>query len=75
MKKEYKKPELLFDSVELSTSIATGCADKIREPQKFGQKVLFVASLTCTDVPTADDEAMYGICYHNPTDLTRMFTS
>ena len=25
MKKEYKKPELLFDSFELSMSIATGC--------------------------------------------------
>ena len=75
MKKEYKKPELLFDSFELSTSIATGCADKIREPiNKFG-KVIFTSSLNCTDVPTADDEAMYDICYHNPTDLTRMFTS
>lgn len=75
MKKEYKKPELLFDSFELSTSIATGCADKIREPiNKFG-KVIFTSYLNCTDVPTTDDEAMYGICYHNPTDLTRMFTS
>ena len=75
MKKEYKKPELLFDSFELSTSIASGCADKIREPiNKFG-KVIFTSPLNCTDIPTVDNEDGYGVCYHIPTDLTRMFTS
>ena len=34
MKKEYKKPELLFDSFELSVSIAGGCGNPTQTPSQ-----------------------------------------
>lgn len=76
MKKPYVKPEVYFESFELSANIATGCALAINH-QVDGCKnglgdfagIVFVNS-TCT--ARVDDK---GICYHVPFDATNLFTS
>lgn len=79
MKKEYKKPELLFDSFELSTSIAAGCANKVDTFARgscgiaYGPVVLFLKSMTA--VCTMGIEDGDGYCYHNPDDTRNMFSS
>ena len=64
MKKEYKKPELLFDSFELSSSIAKTCEN----PVGFAMGAChiedggFTDNVSCLYVPE-DNEPEKG-CYH-----------
>lgn len=75
MKKEYKKPELLFDSFELSVSIAAGCENILKAPIYFGGKNIFAAAIECDREPTVGEENLYSGCYHNPDDTQNVFTS
>ena len=80
MKKEYKKPELLFDSFELSVNIAAGCSSNHRVGLSEnacglvvpGIGTAFVSEPICTYVPQEDES---GWCYHVPTADTRHFGS
>lgn len=79
MKKEYKKPELLFDSFELSMSIATGCVGTPVGPTQntcgiaYGAVVLFLNGMTvCTTKIEDGDE---GYCYHAPNPGNNLFNS
>ncbi len=80
MKKEYKKPELLFESFELSMSIAAGCSSNYRVGLSenacgvdvVGVGTAFVSKPTCNYFPQ-DGES--GWCYHIPTADTRHFSS
>lgn len=80
MKKEYKKPELLFDSFELSVSIATGCVGTPVGPTENtcgidfgGAGVLFLNGMTvCTTKIEDGDE---GYCYHAPSPGNSLFNS
>ena len=77
MKKNYSKPEIVFESFTLSTNIAAGCEIKHPLPTsgqcgiEFDGDVIFVEG-ACPD-PVVDGTG--GFCYHNPSDLDRMFNS
>lgn len=75
MKKEYKKPELLFDSFELSTSIATGCDTSLKAPIGFGGTTIFAPIISCAREPQGNEDQQYGYCYHNPDGASNLFTS
>ena len=80
MKKAYSKPEIYFDSFELSSSIAAGCEYKanfaagacaLADPA-FGNVYLDgISGCAVTQV----DGAYNGICYHVPSDNTNLFSS
>lgn len=77
MKKTYTKPVVSFESFELSTSIAQTCAVKSNfyDACSFdapGMGSVFLDTTVCKFTPE-DGEA--GICYHVPTDTTRLFNS
>ena len=79
MKKEYKKPELLFESFELSVNIAAGCSENFRvglsentcSIEVVGVGKTFVIQPICSYVPPDDAKC----CYHIPTADTRHFGS
>lgn len=79
MKKEYKKPELLFDSFELSESIASGCEHITGHSMNqcaynvAGKSVFVEAVAVCTTIP--QDGTYNGICYHVPNENSNLFTS
>lgn len=76
MKKEYKKPELLFDSFELSTSIAVGCGIITKLPSEGScgyndnGQIIFTSSLTGCEYEGNDK-----ICYDVPFDSNKLFSS
>jgi hypothetical protein len=81
MKKVYEKPQIMFESFELSSSVAAGCelVTNLPAPMTCGypygrEKVVFVNESTgCQFVP---DDGMYnGYCYHAPTDNNNLFNS
>lgn len=76
MKKPYVRPEVYFESFELSANIATGCALPINHQvngcnQGLGDfdGIVFLEN-ACTLTVGKD-----GICYHVPFDQTKLFTS
>ena len=75
MKKTYVKPEVCFESFQLSANIATVCAAPLNHTmvgcQPISGKNIFLDPTTCTD-GTPDDN---GLCYQTVTDATRIFTS
>lgn len=83
MKKPYVKPEVHFESFELSTSIATGCEFKSNHTKnQCGFEVegldgnVFITGVTGCKYKEPDSENnTYGICYHVPIDKSNLFTS
>lgn len=83
MKKTYVKPEVHFESFELSTSIATGCSASYNHGNtNFGNanqcyliygtdKVFLEKTAGCT--LTDFDENMF--CYHVPAANDKIFSS
>lgn len=81
MKKKYVKPEAIFESFELSSSIAAGCEYKTNHAlevctyQITGGRNVFVSPSTgCNDI-TAPEGDYNGICYQVPSDANNLFTS
>ena len=75
MKKTYVKPEVCFESFQLSANIATSCADPLMHsmltcPPIPGMKI-FLEPDACTDGTPEEN----GLCYQEATDTTRIFTS
>lgn len=75
MKKTYVKPELSFESFELSASIASGCGAKTYHSDVTcspfpGEKVFTSFEGGCETFP--DDK---GLCYQMATDADRLFAS
>lgn len=80
MKKTYTKPELYFESFELSANIATGCGiitkNQTQNMCGFDQPgvgTLFVEGITVCSYQGADGDN--SVCYHVPTSDVRLFTS
>lgn len=78
MKKAYVKPEIYFESFELSANIATGCSTIIDHAQDTCGVVTpgipgaaFTTTISgCTW--TGDGEK---VCYHVPTESAKLFSS
>ena len=80
MKKTYSKPEILFESFSISTSIAAGCELDTPLPSyeencgyPIKGAVLFVTGAQCTNVP--QDGKYNGFCYHVPVETSNLFNS
>ena len=83
MKKEYTKPQIMFEDFTLSTNIAAGCEHQNVLPTNgtqgcgmaYGNLVIFVDTNAC-DLSVGRDDGEYGgICYHVPADQGNVFTS
>ena len=79
MKKTYVKPELYFESFELSSNIASGCQTITKLQSKEtacgyndGVDVIFTSSMGGCNVK---DDGTGKICYDVPSDSNRLFTS
>ena len=81
MKKIYSKPEIMFESFAMSTSIAAGCDNKVTTPSldqcgvEFGGDILFWSTMSACTTPLDKNTDNDPVCYHNPTDDTNMFNS
>ena len=81
MKKIYSKPQIVFDSFELSQSIAAGCVYisnhaqnvcKVTINEPGWADIAVFADSSCTTTPPSGNDR---ICYDVPTDDTRVFSS
>lgn len=80
MKKTYSKPDIVFESFSLCTSIAAGCEAPVESDGtvKFGRVSLFTNELeACGRKPNQDGAfpEYNGLCYHNPSETYNAFTS
>lgn len=79
MKKAYKKPQIVFDSFELSQSIARCeiASNVVRDVCGYYDEetdmTVFVAGV-CEWTPQ-DSDIYAGICYHVPTETYNLFSS
>lgn len=84
MKKTYVKPQVVFESFILSTNIAGNCGNPTHTPaygtcayeweEEFvGTVKVFLDSMSACE--TTKEDGSNGICYHVPTDTTRLFNS
>lgn len=81
MKKTYVKPNAIFESFELSSSIAAGCEHKTNHAlyvctyQITGGRNVFVSDETnCHDI-TAPGGDYGAVCYQVPSESSNLFTS
>lgn len=83
MKKKYSTPRIVFDSFELSESIATNCAYISQQaygvcPVTLEEAVgiiVFGDSSVCMNTVDPNDESNNHICYHGPIDQYKVFSS
>lgn len=78
MKRQYVKPDLSFESFEMSSNIATGCGIKVG-PTEMSCDIdgnlsagmgLFSEKYSCEYTPDTD-----GMCYQTTTDDSKIFAS
>ena len=79
MKKTYVKPEVCFESFQLSACIANTCGDPTHTPVAdtcgipyMGMTLFLDAISACTDKV---EDGTSGFCYHHPTDKDNLFNS
>ncbi len=78
MKKTYNKPQIVFESFEITTSIAAGCmflTDTKSDSNSCSYTENGVTIFTSKDVCGMDDTDAKGFCYHVPTDSYVIFNS
>lgn len=81
MKKTYAKPQIVFESFQLTANIAGGCNTRpnITNEATCGYKdngwIVFQNSAVCIDVQVDPDGEYNGLCYHVPTGDKSVFTS
>lgn len=72
MKKTYSKPVIVFESFQLATSIAGGCAKGTEPPVDVGGFIVFTND-NCNTLPEEGKD--YNVCYHVPTEDNNVFSS
>ena len=90
MKKNYTKPQIIFENFSMSTNIAGDCEVKANTNNNYdscghlyGDVILFGTDLTgCTKYgsfgrPIAPNTGLTddGICYHVPSESSNIFNS
>ena len=84
MKKEYVKPEIVFESFKLSTNIAGACVHKGNAADvntcdfDTGVGVIFVNPVACSEKDgefCVPDGSYMGYCYDVPNADSRVFAS
>lgn len=79
MKKVYTKPEIIFDSFELSQSIAAGCEGISQHAEgacavwleELGTSI-FATTAICKYAPPSPEDY---VCYNAPTDSNNVYSS
>lgn len=78
--KKYSKPQIVFESFELSTNIAAGCAYQAEHYQGtcgytggLGGLAIFTSDANC-QFPT-EDNGSTGVCYYIPNGDNTVFAS
>lgn len=89
MKENYEKPVILFESFELTQSIAESCGvtgggNSLGTPTHWdksscgwsigGTIILWTAPPTCNDY-VGENETVEGMCYNNPSPGQSIFSS
>ena len=83
MKKAYKKPEIFFESFNLSSSIAAGCAEKAGHGEyicpvetDFGTgPIKIFADGEASGCDTYFSGVEDSLCYHVPSESLNIFAS
>ena len=85
MKKSYVKPQVFFESFQLSANIAGDCGANgiVKTFAKnacgvvFGNSAVFVSTVAgCTiHIDTPEEEKEYNYCYHVPNANDKLFSS
>lgn len=82
MKREYAKPQIMFEDFTLSTNIAGDCAHRTFLPSNntcgmdFSGLIVFMWDMQgCTDIKVEEGGSWDGICYHTPTENSDLFNS
>lgn len=85
MKKNYIKPQIMFEDFTLSTNIAGDCETKTNNPSNntcgmtaSGLGTVFLDTMSGCSwkvVATDGDGEFNGICYHVPTGDNNLFNS
>ncbi len=91
MKKNYSKPEILFEDFSVSCNIAAGCeAETNHELYSCGYYVqsmranVFMSTVgackytevnSTVTIDATGEASFNGICYHVPSDTNNVFTS
>ena len=85
MKNKYSKPDVVFESFSLSTSIAGTCTIKTGTDLQaarqcgydYGGVILFLNGMTnICSIQVEDGSPVFdSLCYHVPTQLTTLFNS
>ena len=83
MKKPYSKPDILFESFALSTSIAAGCEEPPNTQNegcgvRFGSYTIFTSTMidVCNRTPEDKIGSPYDqYCYHVPQSDLNIFFS
>ena len=81
MKKEYSKPNVIFEDFSLSTSVSLNCEVDVNFARGSCGRIsvspgvyIFTADMTgCTTGYKREEHN--GVCYHNPTETNNMFNS
>lgn len=81
MKKTYVKPEVYFESFELSTNIAKDCEQRVTTHTQgmcgidYAGQWIFTDKITgCKDIKIEDNGNEY-LCYHVPVEANNLFNS
>jgi len=82
MKKSYSKPDILFESFTLSTSVAAGCEEKPdtmtdRCGKLMGRSIIFINGTddNCNSHIEDGKNQYNNICYHVPHETYNLFFS
>lgn len=81
MKRQYSKPDILFEDFSLSTAISGTCEVKTNTPSKesCGYDVegttVFLTGINGCVFPIEDGSVNDGLCYHVPVDTNNLFNS
>jgi len=82
MKKQYSKPDIMFESFSLCTNIASGCEHGTNFTYgvcgyEFTDEIyIFTTEVSGCNRKIEDGSSRFdGICYHNPSDLNNIFQS
>lgn len=81
MKKEYTKPDVVFESFSLSSSVTLNCEKKVNFAVNVCGRIpispgVYVFTAEMTGCTTGYKYEQYnGVCYHNPLETNNMFNS
>ena len=81
MKKTYAKPQIVFESFQLTANIAGDCntrpnsADEATCGYNDNGWIVFQNSSVCIDIQVNPDGKHNRLCYHVPTGDISVFTS